>query len=156
MPNSFNNDDKLRWVNAIARLLDSQFRLPGTNFRFGLDPILNFIPVAGNLSTFALSGILILTMAKHGASRKVLILMVGNVLLDTIFGAIPVIGNIFDFVYKANDRNVRLLRRHYIEGRHQGSGTGILIVIALSLLVLFGLLFWGIWELGEYLYSLLV
>jgi hypothetical protein len=145
--------DQLRWVEAVSKLLDSQFRLPGTNFRFGLDPILNLIPIAGNLSTFALSGILILTMVRFGASRKVIIMMVGNVVLDTVIGGIPIIGNLFDFVYKANDKNVRLLRRHYHEGKYQGRGTGLLIVIAISLMVLFGLLFWGVWELGEYVYE---
>ncbi len=119
-------DERLKWVESLARLMDSQFRLPGTNFKFGLDPILGFIPLAGALSTYAVSGILVFTMARYGVSRKVVILMFLNILLDALFGSIPIIGNIFDFAYKANDRNVRLLRRHYQEGKYSGSGTGIL------------------------------
>ncbi|GAA4385185.1 DUF4112 domain-containing protein [Hymenobacter koreensis] len=140
------SDPRLRWVQQVARLMDSQFQLPGTKFRFGLDPLLGLLPVVGELGTFAISGALILTMARHGASRKVIILMVINVLLDTVVGSIPIIGNLFDFAYKSNERNVRLLQRHYLEGRHQGRGTGIVVVLAVGLLVAFGLLAWALWK----------
>jgi hypothetical protein len=140
-------DARLRWVDHVARLMDSQFRLPGTNFRFGLDPILGLIPVVGELGTFAISAALILTMVRHGASRKVVVLMVLNVLLDTVVGSIPVLGNLFDFAYKSNERNVRLLRQHYGEGRHQGSGTGLIAVVVLALLGILVLVGWGSYEL---------
>ncbi|KUG08979.1 hypothetical protein ASU33_11435 [Solirubrum puertoriconensis] len=139
-------DARLRWVDHVAHLMDSQFRLPGTNFRFGLDPLLGLIPVVGDLGTFAVSATLIMTMVRHGASRKVIVLMVLNVLLDTIIGSIPIIGNLFDFAYKSNERNVRLLRRHYAEGRHQGRGTGIIVAVAVGLLLMFGLVAWGLWK----------
>lgn len=148
-------DERLKWVESLARLMDSQFRLPGTNFKFGLDPILGFIPLAGTLSTFAVSGILVFTMARYGASRKVIILMFGNIILDALMGSIPLIGNLFDFVYKANDRNVRLLRRHYQEGKYAGSGTGILLLMVLFLLALMALIFYGVWMLGAYLWQYL-
>ncbi|PSR57366.1 DUF4112 domain-containing protein [Adhaeribacter arboris] len=146
-------DERLKWVETLSRVMDSQFRLPGTQFKFGLDPLLGFIPVAGALSTYAVSGLLVFTMARYGVSRKVVILMLINIFLDSLIGSIPLIGNLFDFVYKANDRNVRLLRRHYQEGTHAGSGTGILLLIALFLLVLMGLLFYGIWTLSAYLWQ---
>lgn len=137
----------------MARLLDSQFRLPGTNFKFGLDPLLGFIPLAGTVSTFALSGLLVFTMARHGASRKVMIMMFGNIILDALIGSVPIIGDLFDFVYKANDRNVRLLRQHYHEGKYTGSGTGLLLGAAVILLALLVLIFYGVWRLGEYLWQ---
>lgn len=140
-------DARLHWVDQVARLMDSQFRLPGTNFRFGLDPILGFIPVVGELGTFAISAALILTMIRHGVSRKVVVLMVLNIVLDTVVGSIPVIGNLFDFAYKSNERNVRLLRSHYHEGRYQGSGTGLIILVALVLLGTLALVSWGSYEL---------
>ncbi|QNF35861.1 DUF4112 domain-containing protein [Adhaeribacter swui] len=148
-------DERLRWVESVSRLMDSQFRLPGTNFKFGLDPILGFIPLAGTLSTYAVSGILVFTMARYGVSRKVVILMCLNIMLDALIGSIPVLGNIFDFAYKANDRNVRLLRRHYAEGKYKGSGTGIVITVLLLLLVILGFIFYGIWVLGSYLWQYL-
>jgi hypothetical protein len=141
-----NADTRLRWVNHVAHLMDSQFRLPGTKFRFGLDPILGFIPVIGDLGSFAVSAALIFTMARHGASRKVIILMVLNALLDTIIGSIPLIGNLFDFAYKSNERNVRLLQRHYAEGRYQGKGTGLLVGLSVVLVALLFLLGWGLWK----------
>src|SRR5919112_1528793 len=99
-------DERLRWIEMVSRFMDSQFRLPGTNFRFGLDPILSFIPFGGSAASFAVSAGLLVTMLKYGVSRKVIIMMMGNLVLDAIIGSIPVIGNIFDFVFKANQRNV--------------------------------------------------
>ncbi|UOQ77496.1 DUF4112 domain-containing protein [Hymenobacter sp. 5516J-16] len=151
-PTSFDQDDRLRWVERISYLLDSQFRVPGTTWRFGLDPIMGLIPVVGGLPSLAISGVLILTMMRHGASGSLVIRMALNVLLDTVIGAIPVLGNIFDFAYKANDRNVRLLRAHYAEGRYQGSGKGLLAGVLLVLLVVGGLLVWGAWALGSALW----
>ncbi|WP_303311718.1 DUF4112 domain-containing protein [Hymenobacter sp. BT730] len=144
-PSSFSNDERLRWVERVARLMDSQFRLPGTSFRFGLDPLLGLIPVVGDLSTFAVSGALLLTMMRHGASRHLVVRMALNILLDTVIGAIPIIGNLFDFAYKSNERNVELLRRHYAEGKYTGSGKGLIVVVMLAFLLFLGLLFWGLW-----------
>ncbi len=152
-PTTTIQDERLKWVESLSRLMDSQFRLPGTQFKFGLDPILGFIPLAGTLSTYAVSGVLVFTMARYGVSRKVVILMLINIFLDALIGSIPLVGNLFDFVYKANDRNVRLLRRHYQEGKYAGSGTGILLLIGLFLVVLLGLLFYGIWTLSAYLWQ---
>ncbi|HEX8328833.1 MAG TPA: DUF4112 domain-containing protein [Hymenobacter sp.] len=143
VPATFDADERLRWVERIARLMDSQFQLPGTRFRFGLDPLLGLLPVVGDLSTLAVSGALLLTMLRHGASGAVVVRMAFNILLDTIIGAIPILGNLFDFAYKSNERNVALLRRHYAEGRHTGSGKGLVALLLLGFLVVFGLVAWG-------------
>jgi len=139
----FDADERLRWVERVARLMDSQFRLPGTKFRFGLDPLLGLLPVVGDLGTLAISGALLLTMMRHGASGAVVVRMAFNILLDTVIGAIPILGNLFDFAYKSNERNVALLRRHYAEGKHQGSGMGLLLALLLGFLLVFGLVAWG-------------
>lgn len=144
---------KLKWVEQIAYLLDERFRIPGTNFRFGLDPILNLIPVAGDLSGFALSAALILTMAKNGASGKIVALMSINALLDATIGAIPILGQIFDFFYKANSKNIRLLKEHYEEGKHQGSGKGVWTTAIIVLIVLFILLLYAFWRMLEWVIS---
>lgn len=135
-------NNRLIWVERLARLLDNQFRFPGTNFRFGLDPILNLVPMLGDVSGLLLSSVILATMLKYGVSRKLAILMALNILVDTLIGAIPLIGNIFDFYYKSNARNMRLLREHYEEGKHQGSGWGLIIGIFLVFFaVLVGLLY---------------
>ncbi|MCA8829952.1 DUF4112 domain-containing protein [Hymenobacter pini] len=148
---SFDQDARLRWVERVSHLLDSQFRVPGTTWRFGLDPIMGLIPVVGGLPSLAISGVLILTMMRHGASGNLVVRMVLNVVLDTVIGAIPVVGNIFDFAYKANDRNVRLLRAHYQEGRYQGSGRGLILLILVLLLALAAALVWGGWLLWHWI-----
>lgn len=146
--------ERLKWVDYVARLMDNQFKLPGTNLRFGLDPILGLLPVAGDLASFAMSATIILTIARHGASGKLVVLMLINLAVDTIIGSIPILGNIFDFAFKANERNVRLLRRHYEEGKYQGSGKGIFIAAVVCVLVVLALLLWAMWELIEWLYHL--
>ena len=142
-PTSFDVDERLRWVERIARLMDSQFRLPGTRFRFGLDPLLGLVPIVGDLSTTAVSVALLLTMMRHGASGAVAVRMALNILIDTVVGAVPVLGNVFDFAFKSNERNVALLRRHYAEGRHPGSGKGLVALLLLGFLVVAGLVVWG-------------
>ncbi|RYE33601.1 MAG: DUF4112 domain-containing protein [Sphingobacteriaceae bacterium] len=128
---------RLKWVERISGLMDSQFKLPGSNFRFGLDPLLNLIPFAGDISGFLVSAALVLVMAKNGVSRKVVILMVVNICIDALLGGIPLIGNVFDFYYKSNSRNIELLKEHYEEGKHQGSGTGVLLAVFIVLFLLF-------------------
>ncbi|MET4105088.1 DUF4112 domain-containing protein [Hymenobacter sp. UYP22] len=147
---SFDQDDRLRWVERISHLLDSQFRVPGTTWRFGLDPIVGLIPVVGGLPSLAVSGVLILTMMRHGASGHLVVRMVLNVVLDALVGAIPIIGSIFDFAYKANNRNVELLRRHYQEGKYQGSGAGLIVLLTIVLLAIGGGLVWGGWALWQW------
>ena len=145
---------KIEWVEKLSYLLDEQFRFPGTNFRFGLDPILNLIPVAGSASGFLISIALLLSMARHGASRNLVIKMTINVILDFIIGGIPVIGQIFDFFFKANKRNIRLLREHYYEGKHRGSGKGILLIIGIILIIIFLLFLYLIWNLFVWFFHL--
>ncbi len=149
------NNSKLKWVEWVSHLMDEQFRLPGTKFRFGLDPILNLIPVVGDLSGFAVSAALIATMARQGASGKVMALMIFNVAIDTLIGGIPIIGQIFDFAYKANTRNIKLLRAHYVEGKHSGSGKGVITLVLVALFVFFVLIAYASWKLIEWLVSYL-
>jgi hypothetical protein len=131
-------------VRRWSRLLDSQFTLPGTNFKFGLDPLIGlFLPGLGSVGTALMSLVLIQTMRKHGASGHVVVRMLLNVALDTVVGAIPILGNVFDFAYRANDRNVELLREHYEEGRHQGSGRGLIAAVVVGFLAVCGLIVWA-------------
>jgi hypothetical protein len=97
-------------VQRLAKLLDSQFVIPGTKIRFGLDPIFSLFPVLGDLVTYLISGALIYTMHNQGASRKVVIKMILNSTFDAVVGTIPVVGTVFDIFYRSNDRNVKLLK----------------------------------------------
>jgi hypothetical protein len=105
-------DPHLPRVRALSRALDSAFQVPGTRFRIGLDPLLGLIPGVGDLAGGALSAYIVLEAARLGAPRPVVLRMLGNVLLDSLFGSVPVLGDLFDATWKANARNVVLLERH--------------------------------------------
>lgn len=154
MENEYKGKSELKWVENLSEIMDSKFTLPGTRFRFGLDPLLGLIPGLGDAISLAISTMLIYTMTKNGVSRKVVILMMINVTIDAVLGSIPILGNIFDFFYKANSKNINLLKKHYQEDKYQGSGTGILIFIALTFLVILLLVVYGLFKLFQFLISL--
>ena len=133
--------------------MDEQFRFPGTKFRFGVDPILNLIPIAGDMAGLVVSAGLLLAMAKKGASNKLVVLMSLNILLDATIGAIPIIGQLFDFFFKANSRNIKLMKEHYLEGKHQGSGKNVVVTVVVILIIVFALICYGLYNLGVWLWS---
>ena len=108
-------------LRAYARLLDSAVRLPG-GFRVGLDGLVGLVPVVGDLVGVGLSGYLVVAAARLGIPRSVVARMIANVALESTIGMIPIVGDAFDFVFKANERNVRLLEREL--DRRIGTGTG--------------------------------
>ncbi|UII31175.1 DUF4112 domain-containing protein [Fulvivirga ulvae] len=145
------NKPNLQRVERISRLMDSKFTIPGTKIRFGLDPVLSLVPVLGDIATFIISGVLIHTMYNHGASGKLVTKMVINATLDAIIGAIPVAGSVFDIFFRANDRNVRLLKEYYEEDKHTGSGKGLLLT---SVIVLFAITIAILFVIGKLLEAL--
>ena len=127
----------MAWVDRCSRLLDTKFQIPGTNIRFGLDFLLGLVPGTGDVLSMAFSGLLIATMAKHGASGRLVARMVINVMIDAICGAVPLLGNVFDLFYKANYRNALLMREYYDHDRHKGSAWPVVaIVISIFLLAI--------------------
>ncbi len=132
-------------VERLAWLMDDKFRLTGTRFRFGLDPLINLIPFLGDIIGFAVAFSLVLVMWRHGASRKLVMLMLMNVIIDLTLGAIPIIGNVFDFFFKANRKNVVLLQEYHYEGKHHGKGNDILVILLGVFLVLTFLFIYLLW-----------
>lgn len=104
-------------LTRLATTLDSAFVVPFTGIRFGLDAILGLVPAAGDLVGAGLSGYLILEARRLGAPPAMLTRMAGNVALDTVVGSVPLLGSVFDVFYKANKRNVAILREHLAELR---------------------------------------
>ncbi|MGY0035480.1 DUF4112 domain-containing protein [Pedobacter sp. NJ-S-72] len=151
--NDIPNIPILQWVSRLSYLMDEQFRIPGTKYRFGLDPILNLIPFAGDITGFAVSGGLVLAMASKGLTSKIVVLMCLNILLDTTIGAIPGIGQIWDFFFKSNTRNMRLMQEYYQEGKHQGSGKSTIILALVILFLIFILLIGMLWALATWMIS---
>ena len=148
------NRSSIQWIERFARWMDSRFLIPGTSIRFGFDPILSLFPVLGDLVTYIISGALIHAMYQQGASRNVVIKMILNSTLDAVIGAIPLVGTIFDIFYRANDRNIRLLKEHYFEGKHQGSGNGLLIGIAVVSGIIVVAAIYGMYKLIDVLFNL--
>ena len=99
-------------LDLLAALLDSRWRIPGTSIRFGLDALVGLVPVLGDAATGIVSVYIVLRARSCGAGKTLVARMLGNVLLDTVVGSIPILGSIFDVYFKANNRNIRLLRRH--------------------------------------------
>lgn len=140
-------------LRRLAKLLDSQFSIG--NFRFGLDPLLGLIPGLGDFIALIMSGGILALAAKHGASRKLLILMALNALADALIGSIPVLGQIFDFFFKANNRNVRLLEKYYEQGKYQGTGKGVIAAIIIILLVVAVSFIFLLWKLVEWIIGMI-
>jgi hypothetical protein len=104
-------EQRLARLDAVARLLDIAFILPGTNIRYGIDGIIGLIPVVGDIIATALSLWLVREARTLGAPWYVTARMLGNVAIQGVVGAVPVAGDAFDVLFRANIRNVRLLRR---------------------------------------------
>jgi hypothetical protein len=102
-------------IDSISSLLDNQFRIPFTQIRFGVDFLIGLIPTAGDWLSFGISSTLVLAMVRRGIGVGMLFKMLGNITLDATIGSIPILGDLFDLHYKANRRNVALLKQYYIE-----------------------------------------
>jgi hypothetical protein len=154
---SFSNttNKELRSVERLARLMDSQFQIPGTRFRFGLDPLIGLIPGLGDFTGFLFSGYILLICARNGASGFVLARMILNILIDALIGAIPLVGDLFDFAYKANNRNLKLMQQHYTEGRYKGGAWKVVVPILIIVFIVIAALAWCSYKAFTWLVHLL-
>jgi hypothetical protein len=143
MPERQNKQAAIANLEMLAKLMDSQFKIPGTNIRFGLDSLIGLVPGVGDFSTLLVSGYMVATLAQNGASGFVLARMGLNIVLDALFGSIPLVGDIFDIAFRANQRNVALAREHYIEGRHRGSAWKVILPILFIVLLIVALIVWA-------------
>ena len=151
---SINKD--IRWIDIVTDWMDNKIRIPGTQIRFGLDFLIGLIPYVGDIASFAISGLLLTGMARHGASGMLLLKMIGNVLLDALVGTIPLIGDLFDLRYRANWRNLKLFEEFYEEGEHRGSGWWVILLVLAVFAALFFLLIYVVWGLARSAWALLL
>jgi Domain of unknown function (DUF4112) len=143
-------DDRLRHLDNLSEILDSAFAIPGTRFRIGLDGILGLIPGIGDATGAALSIYLIFEAARLGLPLSTLLRMVGNIAIETVIGAIPIVGDIFDIAWKANMRNMALVRTHSgLAGLKERSPSQILrlllVPVILAVLALIALPILALW-----------
>ena len=103
-------EQRLARLDAIAKLLDVAFIVPGTNFRYGIDGLIGLIPVVGDLITTAISLWVVREARALGAPWHITARMLANVAVDGVVGLVPVAGDAFDVMFRANVRNVRMLK----------------------------------------------
>jgi len=132
--------ERLARLRRLSRLLDSAVEIPGTRIRIGLDPILGLLPGIGDATATAASAYVVAEAAALGAPRATLARMVLNLLVDALLGSIPLVGDAFDAVWRANDRNVRLLERRLGDSDDDGERRDRRVVVALGLVVFLGTL----------------
>jgi C4-dicarboxylate transporter len=105
--------ERVERLDKLSRLLDIAFTVPGTNIRFGAEAIMRLVPGIGDAAASALSCLILYEAHRLGASRRVMIRMAGNVAIEAAAGAVPVLGDLFDVAFRANRRNVQILREHF-------------------------------------------
>ena len=150
-------EETLARLRTVSHYLDNAIEIPGTNYRIGLDPILGLVPGVGDTTAAAMSAYILVEAAMLGVPRATLARMFGNVLLDTVFGSLPVVGDIFDAVWKANARNVRLLEERYDDLSGEGAEADrrfLLVAVAVVTILLValgaGITLAALWALGQF------
>lgn len=131
------------WMRELVRLMDSAFKVPGTDIRVGFDPILGvLLPGAGDVLGAVPSMMLLMMAVRQGVPRVIVLRMLLNIGVDSLIGAVPLLGDVFDVAYRSNTKNLALLEAHMGSPRKPGVldyavvGFAIAIAIALALLPL--------------------
>jgi hypothetical protein len=129
----------MKRLDGLAYLLDNSIPIPGTGRRVGLDAVIGLIPGVGDAAGSVLSAYIVVEAARAGTPFPVLARMVMNVAIEGIVGSIPFLGDLFDAAFKANDRNVRLLRTAMAQpDAARRSSRGVIIGVVLLLLLVLG------------------
>jgi len=140
------NQRKLQSLDKLAWLLDSSIKIPGTNRTIGLDGIIGLIPGIGDAFAGMLSAYIIIKALIMGLPIFVIAQMIVNMIIEGVIGAIPFFGDIFDFIFKSNRRNVRLMRNYFEDPketaeRSASSVIGLLVVLFFVFLMTIWLIF---------------
>lgn len=106
---------RLQRIRFLARLMDDSFLIPGTNQRFGIDGFLGLVPVVGDIATGLVAAYIVREAAQLGLPRRIVLRMIWNVGVDVLGGAVPLAGDVFDVLWKANRKNVSLLETYLKE-----------------------------------------
>ena len=103
----------IRLAKRLVWIMDEWVRIPIINRRVGLDPIIGLIPGVGDVATALISFFIVISLVRHGAPAKLVLKMLFNVLLDLVIGGVPVLGDVLDFFFQANLKNLKLLIDHH-------------------------------------------
>ena len=149
-----NPQTPIQHLEVLAWVLDSSIPVPGTRLRIGLESLIGLVPVIGDVIGVAISSYILVLAARQGVPRVTLLRMGFNVTLEGVVGLIPVAGDLFDFAWKANTKNVALLRAH-TENPSRARKTdwlfaGVFLISIVAVLVLLG---WGGYALGRWVWG---
>lgn len=128
----------LQNVAKLVKLMESSIRIPIINRTIGLEPIIGMFPVVGNFVSFGITAWIMVALLRNNASGQVIAKMTLNIVIDFLITSIPVLGNILDFFFKANQRNLELALDHYRYGQNTGSAMKVIIPVITLLIVIFG------------------
>ena len=142
------NEQLSKKLDNLAWLLDSSIKIPGTSWKIGLDGILGLIPGVGDLAAGGLSTYILYQAVKLKVPKVILARMTLNILLESVIGVIPVFGDLFDFMFKANQRNVDLMRQYVLNPKDTAQQSTLAVVgVIVALFVVMGLMVWGMFAL---------
>lgn len=142
-PDPTPRDRAVRRLDSLSYLLDNSIPIPGTGRRFGLDAVIGLVPGFGDAAGSLMSAYIVVQAARLGAPASSLVRMLLNVGIEAVVGAIPFAGDLFDAWFKANARNVTLLRREMDRpGSTRGSSTGVVLAVILALVLILGAVGW--------------
>jgi hypothetical protein len=133
----------LRRLDSLGYVLDNSIPIPGTGRRFGLDAVIGLIPGVGDATGAVMSAYIVVQAARLGAPASSLVRMLLNVGIEALVGAIPFVGDLFDAWFKANARNVALLRGELDRpGSTRRASTGVVVAVVIALFVILGAMGW--------------
>lgn len=102
----------LKRLRQLSRILDKVVTIPGTPIHIGLDPLVGFLPIGGDILGVILASYIVIEAARIGVPKGILTRMVLNVIIDGLVGTVPIMGDLFDFAWTANEYNIKLLEEH--------------------------------------------
>lgn len=161
MPDVIEPDEKLPKdlvaLRRFAYYMDEAFTIPGTPFKVGLDAVLGLIPGVGDVIGAVLSTWIVVGALRHRVPGRIIARMVLNIGIDLLFGSVPVAGDVFDFMYEENVKNMRLLEKHRDRRRPPRSMAAIalvasgilLLVLAFAVVVAAALIAFVVWLIGQ-------
>jgi hypothetical protein len=136
-------DNAVRRLDTLSYVLDNSIPLPGTSRRFGLDAVIGLVPGFGDAAGALMSAYIVVQAARLGAPASSLVRMLLNVGIEAVVGAIPFAGDLFDAWFKANARNVTLLRQELDRpGSTRRSSTGVVVAVIVALALILGAVGW--------------
>lgn len=142
--------ENLLFLDNAASWLDSKFRIPFTNIRFGFDALIGLVPYVGDITGLLLSLTLLYTMIRYGVSISVFFRMIFNIVLDMLIGLIPILGDFLDIAHRANRRNVSLLRQYYETNPNPPSAMWAFGLLGFIIVGIGAFSFWLVWSFASW------